>query len=74
MSECGEQYTGKSSPRWYDLPHFRELLYASGNRPVRELIATLDGCSGGKAGEIVPQLDLIECHAVKLRGSKHQGY
>ena len=46
-------YTGKSSPHWYDAPQFHELLYASGNTPVRELIAELDGCSGGKAGEIV---------------------
>ena len=34
-------------------PQFHELLYASGNTPVRELIAELDGCTGGKAGEIV---------------------
>ena len=49
----GKTYTGKSSPHWYDAPQFHELLYASGNTPVRELIAELDGCSGGKAGEIV---------------------
>ena len=49
----GKPYTGKSSPHWYDAPQFHELLYASGNTPVRELIAELDGCSGGKAGEIV---------------------
>ena len=53
MSEFGETYTGRSSPWWYDVPQFRELLYASGSRPVRELIATLDGCTGGNAGEIV---------------------
>ena len=41
------------SPYWYDAAQFHELLYASGNTPVRELIAKLDGCSGGKAGEIV---------------------
>jgi hypothetical protein len=32
---------------------FHELLYASGERPVRDLIANLDGCTGAKAGEIV---------------------
>jgi hypothetical protein len=48
-----QAYTGKSSPHWYDAAQFHELLYASGKRPVRELIAELDGCSGGKAGEIV---------------------
>jgi hypothetical protein len=49
----GTSYTGRSSPYWYDVPHFHELLSASGDRPVRELIAHLDGCTGGKAGEIV---------------------
>ena len=59
MSALGETYTGRSSPWWYDVPQFRELLYASGNRPVRELIATLDGCTGSKAGEIVAAAGLI---------------
>ena len=49
----GQTYAGKSSPWWYDAAQFHELLYASGNTPVRELIAQLDGCTGGKAGEIV---------------------
>jgi hypothetical protein len=49
----GTSYAGRSSPWWYDVPHFHELLSASGDRPVRELIAQLDGCTGGKAGEIV---------------------
>jgi hypothetical protein len=49
----GNSYTGKTSPHWYDAPTFHELLYACGDRPVRDLIANLDGCSGGKAGEIV---------------------
>jgi hypothetical protein len=49
----GSVYTGKSSPHWYDAATFHELLDASGNRPVRELVAQLDGCTGGKAGEIV---------------------
>jgi Topoisomerase 6 subunit A/Spo11, Toprim domain len=49
----GTTYGGRSSPWWYDLSQFQELLYASGDRPVRELIANLDGCTGAKAGEIV---------------------
>ena len=49
----GQSYGGKSSPHWYDPPNFHELLSASGDRPVRELIAHLDGCTGGTAGEIV---------------------
>ena len=39
---------GRSSPWWYDLSQFQELLYASGDRPVRELIANLDGCTGAQ--------------------------
>ena len=49
----GPSYTGKSSPWWYDAPQFHELLSASGTAPVRELVARLDGCTGGRAGEIV---------------------
>ena len=51
----GEKYNGKSSPFWYDAPHFYELFhYAKPDTlSVRELIAELDGCTGGKAGEIV---------------------
>ena len=55
----GQTYTGKSSPYWYDAPQFHELLYASGTQPVRELIAHLDGCTGGKAGEIVAAADSV---------------
>jgi hypothetical protein len=53
LSKGEQAYSGKSSPFWYDAAQFHELLYASGKRPVRELVAELDGCSGGKAGEIV---------------------
>src|SRR5262249_5919726 len=49
----GKTYAGKSSPYWYDVPQFQELLYASGSTPVRELIANLDGCTGANAGMIV---------------------
>ena len=51
--ERDEPTAGRSSPWWYDAAQFHELLYASGDRPVRELIASLDGCTGAKAGEIV---------------------
>jgi hypothetical protein len=54
----GETYLGKSSPWWYDAAQFHELLYASGDRPVRELISQLDGCTGGRAGEIVAEAGL----------------
>jgi hypothetical protein len=54
----GQSYAGKSSPFWYDVPQFHELLSASGNTPVRELVANLDGCTGGRAGEIVAEARL----------------
>jgi hypothetical protein len=62
----GQSYLGKSSPHWYDAAQFNELLYASGDRPVRELVATLDGCTGGMAGEIVAEAKLGRalCNAV----------
>ena len=53
LARTGRTYAGKSSPWWYDVPQFHELLYASGATPVRELIAHLDRCSGAKAGDIV---------------------
>jgi hypothetical protein len=49
----GESYSGKSSAYWYDHAQFHELLYSSGNTLVRELVGSLDGCSGAKAGTIV---------------------
>ena len=60
----GNAYAGKSSPWWYDLPQFHELLSASGGVPVRALIESLDGCAGGRAGEIVAQAGLsrMTCH------------
>jgi hypothetical protein len=62
----GQSYEGKSSPWWYDVSQFHELLSASGAAPVRELIARLDGCSGGKAGEIVAEAGLarMACYAL----------
>ena len=58
LAHKGTSYTGRSSPHWYDAAQFHELLYASGKTAVRELIAQLDGCTGGKAGEIVVQAGL----------------
>ena len=66
LARAGQSYTGKSSPHWYDAAQFHELLYASGARPVRDLVANLDGCTGGKAGEIVASagLDRVLCRDV----------
>ena len=62
----GKSYEGKSSPYWYDAVAFHELLLAYGDQPVRSLIAQLDGCSGGKAGEIVSAagLDRMPCASI----------
>jgi hypothetical protein len=54
----GKLYAGRSSPHWYDPAQFHELLLASGARPVREVIAELDGCTGATAGEIVAAANL----------------
>jgi len=48
----GATYGGKTSPFWYDSDAFFELLQAAGDRPVREVVAEFDGCSGPKAGQI----------------------
>jgi hypothetical protein len=37
----GTNYEGHSSPWWYDVPHFHELLSACGSTPVRTLVASL---------------------------------
>ena len=52
MAAGGVSYAGKPSPWWYDGDDFFELLQAAGPRPVRDLIAHLDGCTGPKAGKI----------------------
>ena len=52
MALGGPGYKGATSPHWYDTESFFELLQASGERSVRDLIAELDGCSGKRAGEI----------------------
>jgi hypothetical protein len=62
----GKSYDGKTSPYWYDPIQFHELLLAYGSQPLRSLIAQLDGCSGGKAGEILSaaKLDRATCGSV----------
>ena len=51
------------------LPQFHELLSASGGVPVRALIESLDGCTGGRAGEIVAmaRLGRMACHDLDAR-------
>jgi hypothetical protein len=66
----GTEYAGKSSPFWYDLGQWQEVLYAAGPRPVRELIATLDGCTGGKAGEIVAAANLSRAICKDVTGEQ----
>ena len=72
---AGETYGGKPSPFWYDADHFFELLQAAGVRPVRDLVAQLDGCSGAKAGTIAADFrgmhcrDLDRAQAVALLGA-----
>jgi hypothetical protein len=62
----GEGYDGRSSPFWYDPVQFHELILAHGSQPLRGLIASLDGCTGGKAGEIIAAagLDRTTCENV----------
>ena len=52
MADGGAGYSGKSSAHWFDADAFYELVHCSGSRPVRDLVANLDGCTGAKAGEI----------------------
>jgi hypothetical protein len=70
IADNGKSYEGKSSPFWYDPVQFHELILAHGSQPLRSLIAQLDGCTGGKAGEIVAAagLDRMTCESV----NRHQ--
>jgi hypothetical protein len=63
IADKGESYKGKTSPYWYDPVTFHELILAHGDQPLRALVAQLDGCTGGKAGEIVAmaRLDRATC-------------
>jgi hypothetical protein len=64
MAKGGEGYSGKPSPHWFDADAFYELVHASGDRKVRDLIANLDGCSGGKAGEIASGFPQRSCNSM----------
>ena len=57
------------TPFWYDGGQFHELLLACGVQPVRSLIAQLDGCTGGKAGDIVAAagLERMACGEINRR-------
>jgi hypothetical protein len=72
ISNKGKNYEGKTSPFWYDSVQFHELLLAYGSNPLRSLIAQLDGCSGGKAGEIVSAagLDRATCERINRHEAK----
>lgn len=61
---AGDSYGGKASPFWYDADHFFELLQAGRDRPVRELVAQLDGCSGAKAGQIAEAFKGMTCRSL----------
>ena len=71
LAKGGSSYVGQSSPYWYDAPQFHELLSASGGASVRALVARLDGCAGGRAGEIVAAAGLSRkaCHEVDALGA-----
>ena len=66
VAGIGELYQGRSSAYWYDAAQFHELLLAYGAQPVRNLIAQLDGCTGGKAGEIVAAVGLDRRHCQNI--------
>jgi hypothetical protein len=61
MASGGTTHSGKPSPWWYDGDHFFELLRSAGERPVREIIASLDGCTGAKAGRIASGFKNVPC-------------
>jgi hypothetical protein len=48
----GVAYSGRSSPWWYDSDAFFDLCQALGENLVRELVAKLEGCGGGRAGTV----------------------
>ena len=58
LARVGSTYQGKSSPHWYDAPAFHELLDASGDLPVRKLVAQLDGRTDAMADAIVKRARL----------------
>jgi len=52
FEDANASYRGKTSAYWYDADAFFELLQAAGERPVRAVVAELEGWSGAKAGSI----------------------
>lgn len=48
----GSSYKGKPSPHWFDADAFFELTQAAIGVSVRQLVESLDGCTGRKAGEV----------------------
>lgn len=64
MAGGGERYTGKPSPWWYDADAFYELLQGAGNRPLREFVERLDGCTGARAGKITKAFKGLPCRAL----------
>jgi hypothetical protein len=48
----GKSYRGNSSPWWYSADAFSELCQATEQASVREVIAHLEGCAGGKSSRI----------------------
>jgi hypothetical protein len=70
MMARGDSYGGKSSPWWYDIPHFHELLLASGGTLVSELVKQLDGCTG-TVGEIVADAGLARTACKDVRPRPH---
>jgi hypothetical protein len=59
----GSVYTGRTSPHWYDGDAFFDILQAT-DRPVREFIANLDGCSGARAGNVSAQFKGRACDSL----------
>jgi DNA topoisomerase 6 subunit A-like protein len=59
----GSVYTGRTSPHWYDGDAFFDILQAT-DRPVREFIANLDGCSGARAGDVAGQFKGRACDSL----------
>ena len=64
MADGGAGYAGKSSAHWFDADAFYELVHCSGARPVRDLIANLDGCTGAKAGAIASDFLQRSCDSL----------
>ena len=66
----GSAYTGRTSPHWYDGDAFFDILQAT-DRPVREFVANLDGCSGAKAGIVAAPFKGRACNSLS-RGEAAQ--